>query len=295
MGTHHVGSIAPAALLTLLCACGSSTEPEPATPLTRESAHFEFTSDTRRATQAEMESGIQQAEAHRAAISSLVGADRLPDRRIAVILEGDFRSDRSGGYVDEEGRIHISRYRADLGGYFGVLAHELTHALRYEYWHEHAVGGWENFGFIEEGFAEFVALTVHPDKPGFPYYGYDPDVVTGHLVVRGDDMPLQVLRDRHDDLNTRCQWQAYPQRASWFGYVDETFGRDAVLAIAYSEAETTDRMIEDLLGASLAEVDAEWRGWLLARYAAIPNADDAAAAYLRRFGEEHFCEAGIDY
>jgi hypothetical protein len=114
------------------------------------------------------------------------------------------------------------------------------------------------------------------------------------MLIRGDAIPMQVMRDRHD-LNTPCEWQTYPLRASWFRYVDETYGRAAVLAIAYAEVETTNEMIEGLLGTPMAQVDAGWNQWLRARYAAIPNADALAQAYLARFGDQHFCQAGVDY
>lgn len=290
---HGLAATLP--LLAILAGCGDSTGPGEIAPLIRQSAHFEFRSNTELAAVAEIEFGIRQAEADYAAISDLVGAARLPDRMITVILEGDKRSGRAGGYIDEEGTVHLSRYGDNLGGYFGALAHEVAHAVRYDYWQENGVGGWENFGFIEEGFAEFIAVEVHPGKSGFPYYGYPEDVIAGHLLIRGADIPLQALRERHDELNSPCEWQAYPQRASWFRYIDETFGRDAVLSIAYAEVETTTQMIEGVLGVPVAQVDADWREWLLARYAAIPDADEVAAAYLDRFGNEQFCVEGVDY
>lgn len=277
-----------------VAACGGSTEPEPTTPLARSSAHFDFESTTAEATPAEMDAGISLAEALYEDIAVLVGANHLPGRKIKVILEGPFRPDRSGGYIDEQGNVHLSRYRADLGGYFGSLAHEVAHAFRYTYWHRFLVGPWQNFGFIEEGFAEFVAQQVYPEKGGFPFYLYPEDVVVGHMLIRGDAIPMQVMRDRHD-LNTPCEWQTYPLRASWFRYVDETYGRAAVLAIAYAEVETTNEMIEDLLGTPIAQVDAGWDQWLRARYAAIPNAEVVAQAYMSRFGDQHFCQAGVDY
>jgi hypothetical protein len=277
-----------------MAACGGSTEPEPATPLARSSAHFDFESTTAEATAAEMDAGIELAEAQYEDIAVLVGANHLPGRKIKIILEGPYRSDRSGAYIDEQGGVHLSRYRADLGGYFGSMAHEIVHAFRYSYWHRFNVGPWKNFGFIEEGFAEFVAQQVYPEKGGFPFYLHPEDVVVGHMLIRGDAIPMQVMRDRHD-LNTPCEWQTYPLRASWFRYVDETYGRAAVLAIAYAEVETTNEMIEGLLGTPMAQVDAGWNQWLRARYAAIPNADALAQAYLARFGDQHFCQAGVDY
>lgn len=277
-----------------LGACGSSTEPEPSVPLSRSSAHFDFESTTAEATAAEMDAGIGLAELLYDDIANLVGPNQLPGRRITVILEGDFRSDRSGGYIDEAGNVHLSRYRGDLGGYFGSLAHEIAHAFRYTYWHRFNVGPWENFGFIEEGFAEFVAQQIYPEKRGFPFYGHPEDAVVGHMLLRGDAIPFQVMRDRHE-LNTTCEWQTYPLRASWFRYVDQAYGRAAVLAIAYAEVETTNAMIQGVLGVPVSQVDADWDQWLRARYAALPGADAEAAAYLARFGGQHMCRAGVEF
>lgn len=277
-----------------IAACGSSTEPEPVEELSRSSEHFDFMSNTARATEAEMDFGIAEAEAHWAAISALLGPELTPSAKVTVLLDGDFSTDRPGAYVDDRGRIRLTRYRQDLGGYFGPLAHEIAHAMRYTYWHTFNVGPWENFGYIEEGFAEYVAILADPDKAGFPFYGYDPDVITGHRLVRREGIPQQVMRDRHD-LNQPCEFQTYPLRASWFRYVEETYGRQAVLDIAFSTVETTDERIETLLGATLAEVDVAWEQWQRDRYAAIPNAADIAAPYFQKFGNEPICEAGEDW
>ena len=281
-------------LLLILTACGGSTDPEPPTPLTRTSDHFVFESNTARATPAEMDLGISEAEEHWAAISQLIGPERTPSAKITVLLDGDYSSDRTGAYVDELGRIHVTRYRADLGGYFGPLAHEIAHAMRYTYWHTYNVGPWANFGYIEEGFAEYAAILADPDKAGFPFYGYDPDVITGERLVRGEGIPQAVMRARHD-LNTPCEWQTYPLRASWFRYVEATYGRQAVLDIAFSTVETTDARIEAVLGATLAEVDVAWEAWQRARHAAIPNAADLAAPYFQKFSGVPICEEGEDW
>ena len=282
------------AALFILAGCGGSTEPEPTVPLSRSSEHFEFESNTARATAAEMDLGIQQAEQHHAAIAALVGENRIRTGKITVYLKGDKTDAETGGYVDENGAVHISRYRQDLGGYFGSLAHEIAHALRYSYWHRFNVGPWENFGFIEEGYAEYAAIAVHPGKMGFPFYGYSPDIITAQRLIRGEGIPQQVMRDRHD-LNSRCEWQTYPLRASWFRYVEDEYGLEAVLAIAFSEVETTDERIESVLATSLEQVDADWEQWLLARHAAVPNAADIAAPYFQKFGAEPICQAGVDW
>jgi hypothetical protein len=282
----------PACLL--IAACGNSTEPEPVEPLTRSSEHFEFVSNTARATEAEMDFGIQEAEAHWAAVSALIGPEHTPSAKITVLLDGDYSPERTGAYVDERGRIHVTRYREDLGGYFGPLAHEIAHAMRYTYWHTYNVGPWDNFGYIEEGFAEYAAILADPDKTGFPFYTYDPDVITGHRLVRGEGIPQQVMRNRHD-LNTACEWQTYPLRASWFMYVRETYGSQAVLDIAYSTVETTSARIESVLGTSLPDVDVAWEQWQRDRYEAIPNAAEIADPYFQKFQGAPICVEGEDW
>jgi hypothetical protein len=280
--------------ILILAACGSSTEPEPVEALTRSSEHFEFLSNTARATEAEMDFGIQEAEAHWAAISALIGPEHTPDAKITVVLDGDYNPDRTGAYVDDRGRIRVTRYREDLGGYFGPLAHEIAHAMRYTYWHTYNVGPWENFGYIEEGYAEWAAIHADPDKAGFPFYGYDPDVITGHRLVRGEGIPQQVMRERHD-LNSPCEWQTYALRASWFRYLEATYGRQTILDIAFSTVETTDERIETLLGATLAEVDVAWEQWQRDRYSAIPDAAAIAAPYFEKFSGQRICVEGEDW
>ena len=78
-------------------------------------------------------------------------------------------------------------------------------------------------------------------------------------------------------------------------YVEEQYGREAVLSIAYSEVETTDEMIEALLGATLEQVDAAWEQWQLARYAAIPDAEAITQPYFQKFGNEPICVEGVDW
>jgi hypothetical protein len=280
--------ITPLLLCLLLHGCGH----EPTAPDPRlESEHFLFIAEAGDATQAEMEDGIQRAEAHFAAIAGIIGAERVPSRTITVVLRGSC----DGMRVDEEGRMLLCRYSAALGGYYGALAHELTHAMRYDFWAQHGTWSWPSFGFFEEGFAEFVALLVDPDKLGSPFFGYPEDVVAGYWVVTGQAIPNDILRPRNQELNDPCTNQAYPQRASWFHYIDDTYGRAAVLAVAYSQVEVTSEVAETLLGVGLAQVDSGWEQWVSARYDAIPNADSLAQAYRRWVPESTVCVAGVDY
>jgi uncharacterized protein len=77
--------------------------------------------------------------------------------------------------------------------------------------------------------------------------------------------------------------------------IDETYGRAAVLEIAYSEVEVTSDVAQGMLGSSLAEVDAAWEQWVSARYAATLDADALAQAYRERIAGARICVAGVDY
>jgi hypothetical protein len=154
---------------------------------------------------------------------------------------------------------------------------------------------WPTNRFFDEGFAEFLAQSVDPHKRGFPFYGFHEDAVVGQLLVRDEDIPLNVLRTRHADLNRPCEIQAYPQRASWFRFVDETYGREATLNLAYPHTEPTSGVVLGLLGVGLEELDQAWEAWIMARYNALPGADDLGQAYRERTSWAHVCRAGADY
>ena len=99
---------------------------------------------------------------------------------------------------------------------------------------------------------------------------------------------LAMLRESHEALN-ECWHQVYPMRASWYRYVDETYGRQSALDIFYGGREMTPAVVEDILGDSLAVVDADWRTWVLSRYEEHPGADVQTAAYRARIGQYRQC------
>jgi hypothetical protein len=142
---------------------------------------------------------------------------------------------------------------------------------------------WPDLGFYSEGWAEYAALVVHSGKTGFPLYGFDEDAVAGHWVAHGG-LTLSKLRTAHVELNQRCEFQAYVLRASWFRHLDEVLGHEVLLALVAAREGWTPEAVEAVLGMSLDEVDAEWRAWVSARYAAHPNADSEAEAYRTRVG-----------
>jgi len=285
-----VPTLALAALSLWGCADRDPTDPD-AFALRWESEHLVLLAHEGAATTAEAETVMAYGESVYGPIATFLGSARVPNRKVEVLLMG------AGAvrYVDDDGRIVLHRKPAPQGGYLDCLAHELTHALRYDYWRQYGTWAWPSFGFFEDGVAELVAVTVDPDKPGFPFFGYAEDVVAGYWVTSGQAIPHAVLRPRNQELNGPCDDQAYTQRASWFRYVDETYGRATTLAMAYSPVEVTDAVTRGLVDRTLSELDAEWEAWITARYAAIPNADSLALAYRAWVPESAVCVAGEDY
>ena len=270
-------------------------ERDPADPnafeLRWESEHLVLLAHEGAATTADAEAILAYGESVFDPIASFLGTARVPNRKVEVLLMGA-GADR---FVDGDGRIVLHRKPAPQGGYFDGFAHELTHALRYDYWQQYGTWVWPSFGFFEDGVAELVAVTVDPDKPGFPFFGFAEDVVAGYWVTSGQAIPHAILRPRNQELNQPCDHQAYTQRASWFRYIDETYGRATTLALAYAPVEVSDSVTQDLIERSLSQLDAEWEAWITARYAAIPNADSLALAYRAWVPESRVCVAGEDY
>ena len=283
-------ALALVALPLWACAERNPTDPTEV-ELRWESEHLVLLAHEGAATMAEVEAITAYGESVFDPIATFLGSARVPDRKVEVLLMGT-GADR---YVDDAGRIVLHRKPAPQGGYLDGFAHELTHALRYDYWQQYGTWGWPSFGFFEDGFAELVALTVDPTKPGFPFFGFAEDVVAGYWVTSGQAIPHDILRPRNQELNGPCDHQAYTQRASWFRYIDETYGRTTTLTMAYSPVEVTDAVTRDLIDRSLSELDAEWEEWITARYAAISKADSLALAYREWVPETVVCVAGRDY
>ena len=223
--------------------------------------------------------GIDRGEALYAAVAAIIPPAFPLTPVIKVRLNGDLRSQTP--HIDKDGTIHLYRYSPDEGGYWALFAHELVHAIGFEHARELGALDWAALGFYNEAWAEYVAQVVDPEKTGFPLYGFDEDVVVGHWVLQGG-LSLAMLRESHRALNEKCQLQAYPMRASWFRYVDETFGRQAALDVMYSGREMTPAVVEEVLGEPLTVVDENWRAWVRARYDEHPAADAEAEAYRAR-------------
>lgn len=252
-----------------------------AEPLDVSSEHFHIVANTHTSSEAEMQSLLEKGETLHAAIVAISPQDMRPDSTIEVRLHGNLR--RQTPYVDGEGTIHLWRFSREEGGYEAIYAHEIVHAIGFDAAVERGALEWPDLGFYSEGWAEYAALLVDTGKTSFPLYTFDEDVVAGHWVAHGR-LSLATLRARHEELNKRCEFQAYIMRASWFRYVDEVLGREVLLELVAAREGWTPAAVEETLGKSLDEVDANWRTWVSARYAAHPNADAEAEAYRARIG-----------
>jgi len=250
-----------------------------AKPLEVSSGHFHIVGDTYTSSEAEMQALLEQGEAFHTEIVAISPPDMRPDPIIEVQLNGKLRNQTP--YVDSVGTVHLWRFSPEEGGYEALFAHELVHAIAFDQLAEADSLESPDLGFYIEGWAEYAALLVDPGKTGFPLYGFNEDVVVGHWIGHGG-LALATLRTAHEELNKRCEFQAYILRASWFRYVDEVLGREVLLDLVAARQGWTPEAIEAVLGMSLDDVDADWRTWANARYAAHSNADGEADAYRER-------------
>jgi hypothetical protein len=258
-----------------------------AQPIEVSGEHLRIVADTHVSSEAEMRSLLEEGEAFRAAILAISPPDTRPDSTIEVRLHGGFRS--QSPYVDSTGTVHLWRFSPEEGGYRALFAHELVHAVAFDQLAEKDSLMSPDLGFYSEGWAEYAALLVDPEKKGFPLFGFAEDVVVGHWVRHGG-LTLAALREGHEELNKRCEFQGYILRASWFRYVDEVLGREVLLDLVSAREGWAPDAVEAVLHKTLEEVDADWSIWARARYTAYPDADSAAAAYRARIGWYEPCD-----
>lgn len=228
-----------------------------------------------------VQSMLEIGEALHPDIAAMHPEDITLDDAIRVELHGRFRN--TSPHLDDEGTVHMWRFSRAEGGYRAMYAHELVHAIAYDDLVAPALEASDFAGFYLEGWAEYVALLVDPGKTGFPLFGYDEDVVVGYWLQH-EGPTLADYRARHEELNLRCQGQAYILRASWFRYVDEELGRDVLLDLAAARDGLDPEPVEAVLGASLEQVDADWAAWATARYEAHSDRDAETEGYLASMG-----------
>lgn len=197
-----------------------------------------------------------------------------PDARLTILLEGPGLPDGSRGYprVDARRRIHLLHFGPTWHSYFDSIVHEMVHAFR-------GRRGSDTDWFFEEAFAELVALRLDPDLSGFPWFGHPVTLAAGQWIVRGEDIPLKALRERHRSLNLPCMAQSYTLRSDFLRYLARQHGPEAVLGMAAEDGAGRLTHYETHFGADLWTLEKRWRGDLLDRYDRLENADSRARAY----------------
>ena len=241
------------------------------------------------------EEGLEMAKAKGerfyAAIQDLLGYE--PPSKILISLEGPAqRPDGSWAYprVDGWGRIHLYQFAPSHESYFNALAHEMVHVFRL---HRRPHHDW----FLEEGFAEFVALRVDPSLDGFPWYGFPVDVVAGQWIAGGDDIPLTVLQENHKSLNLPCKAQSYSLRSAFFHFLGETYGDERVLELATQERAGALADYSRFFGKEFEVLEKDWREALVKAYDDIEGVDALARQYREQSPVQYMpvCHEGDDF
>lgn len=271
-------------LILLASACDKNEE---VIPISRETEHFVLLTDSQLGSNAEITEVLERAETLYTKILQELGENHRPFNKITIRLEGDFKA--KGPYFDNLG-IHLFRYSSNEGGYLSALAHEMVHAFQEDYYIQYDPYSWENYPYLDEGFAEYIAQLVDKSKTGFPWYGYNEYAVVGDLVLSENAIPHPILRAQHFEINDECLVQAYAQRSSWMRYIDETYGRDTLLILNYPTTAPTRDFFTNTLGVDLATLDAAWQAWVVEKYNSTARASEIAAAYRERTSWYTYCE-----
>jgi hypothetical protein len=279
----------------------------PGTPLTqgeipdgfdrrRETPHFLLLWRQGETTRDEVDAGERRAEQLFARLSAELGLARTPQARLIVTFEGPWLAptgQRQLPYVDAAGRIHLFRFPGPSRGYLSKLGHELVHTFRLDWQRRHRRD--PGYGFVEEGFAELMALRLEPDTLPFPYYGFPIAVVVGQWLLANEAPSLQMLLERHAWLNRHCLTQAYALRGAFFLYLSATFGQEAVLRLAYTEAQVTPALFAQIFGRDFDTLATEWRADALRQFRAVADAQQLAHDYRAQTRDIYVCQPGTDY
>ncbi len=256
-----------------------------------ETAHLVIAWDEGAIDEEGIEHAKREGERHYRAVRRLLGKPTM--KKIAILLRGPAeRPDGSREYprVDRGGRIHLFQFGPTFHGYFGALPHEMVHSFRI---HRRPHHDW----FFEEGLAELVALRAGKSLHGFPWYDTPIVVAAGQWLVRGEDIPLGLLRQEHRRLNMPCKAQSYTLRSSFFDYLGRTYGDDALLRMAEREEAGAIDDYPRFLGKEFDALEAEWRRDLLEAYRRVENVDSLARRYREETPLQYMpvCREGVEF
>jgi len=177
-------------------------------------------------------------------------------------------------------------------GYLSRLEHDLVHAFRLDWQRRRRRD--PGYGFVEEGFAELMAIRLEPETLPFPYYGV-PMPVVGQWLIMNEAPPLDSLLQCHAWLNLHGLLQSYALRGSFFLYLSETFGQAAVLRLAYSEEQLTPALFAHVFGRDFDALAADWRAQAIQQFWAVDKAQELAQTYGQKTRNIYVCQPGTDY
>jgi hypothetical protein len=230
-----------------------------------ETEHFVLLARKGEATAEQLRLAGERAEAWFAPLRELLGEERMPTVKLQVLLEGSGLETGANSHVDGAGRIHLYRFTEQFEDHLDSLLHEMVHAFR-------RTEKEPFLGFDEEGLAQAIEAHLWPERSTFPLFGFSPDVVAGYLQANELAIPLGALRLLHGTYTRRCALQTYALRASFFAFLRQTYGIEAVIALAYDHAGESDSYAA-AFGAPFGELIASWSVWLESRYRQIPDRD----------------------
>ena len=144
--------------------------------------------------------------------------------------------------------IHLFRYANSGSLYTQGILHEMVHAFRIDLIREHSrLGDLESkFGFIEEAFAEYVSISV----------GAEPL----NLNTSKHEISLSSLYRNHEKI-PEYDTNAFATRASFFKYLDETYGREKVFELAYYDDLISESVFEKIFSRSFLNLTSAWQVW----------------------------------
>lgn len=233
-------------------------------------------------------------------LKSYLGDKNTPER-LVIFLQGNAYDSVTMNFrfpsVDQNGDIHLYQFPEESFPYSEAIPHEMVHAFRTHTWkeksdHDYMTG----FGFIEEGFAEFASVMIAPEYKSFVRYGFPLEAIIGFLFDEGKEIPLGILFDHHE-INPKCIAQAYPLRASFFQYLNLSFGKEKVFELAYYPSDLSKETFKEIFGFSFEELTVQWKKFALESYQSLPNGTQLKEDYKTKTPIMYFpfCKEGQDW
>ncbi len=196
----------------------------------------------------------EQKEKGYKGICEYLGAES--DVRIKLILFEDKQTKfletghQGAGWAFGDTMVEVYNDREKLGPY-----HETTHVLMRRYGNPPAL--------FNEGFATYM-------QAGHRWEGERVHSTSAKLLRTGKLVPVEELLKRTEIGSQRDDGRvAYPESASFVGFIIETHGRDSFLKLYGQLQNRGERslsrniaLISELLGAELASVESDWKAFL---------------------------------